>query len=928
MNTVEGPFKKQKINEEIIKPQNDKCKYNTFSIDKNGLNVLLVEDAETDYACVTLIVKIGNMYDTIPGIAHFLEHMLFNGTKKYPDENHFMSYISENGGSSNAFTAHDHTCYYYTIQPNMLIESLDIFSGFFESPLLKEDSVDREKEAVDAEHSKNKFSDMWRLNEILRHACVKSHPIRNFGTGSNRTLGIPNIHKHVKDFFENHYSSDLMTLVVIGRDSINDMKRRVMETFSNVPLQITKQNRTKYGGKVLDCPKLIKVVPIENVEMIKMCWDIPSFYNTPMASPVHFISHILGHEGKGTIHYLLYNHGYISKLTSGPFQFVFDRCIFQIDITLTDKGKEHRDDIICVVMAYINLLRLQIHSEHLKNLYDELLTLDAFEFKYMTKCGAEDRALSFCKLISEYEFDLKDILILPYAGENYEPNVKNNMDTVLNELTLDKVVITLVSSTYVDECTLEDIDYGTKYNIYPVIPKMNCSVDITGLSLPILNPYVSTGEELISLAYEKPVILPDIKSQLFWLPTGKFLVPNACVIIKINLPLSDMNKLAHTKSRLYVNSILAAINYNKYLCETAGYQIDISMYSGKLVICVTGNYKKIVDVCKFLSDSLLNKALITREIFDTVKFTMKKADTNIVFKPPYYRLGSHFSKKMCDKYYDNNDRLSVIDTITVDDVRNVINEILDISRLTIFGSGNITDATISEINDVFKHFVPRKIYESDIILSELYNTPSSSNEIQYYKVENGHETDCAMSYYVFIDKIKYGVTKDWNKTICLSNIVDSLIGTEYFDRLRTKEKTGYVVSGGVQTFGDKKCLSRYYVFTTQSPHKTAKQMIERTDSFLGEIMTDKILASTQNDINKIVESFVAILESPYNNINELASYIFQFEIETEYFSFDMKKVLINTYKMITVGDIIDFYNTYFIAKKKSISIGINGNLKN
>ena len=64
----------------------------------------------------------------IDGMAHFCEHMLFLGTEKYPDENHYQKFISDNGGDSNAATGEEYTYFYHSVSSQKLEESLDIFS--------------------------------------------------------------------------------------------------------------------------------------------------------------------------------------------------------------------------------------------------------------------------------------------------------------------------------------------------------------------------------------------------------------------------------------------------------------------------------------------------------------------------------------------------------------------------------------------------------------------------------------------------------------------------------------------------------------------------------------------------------------------------------------------------------------------------------
>jgi insulysin len=66
----------------------------------NGLRILLISDTDADKAAASLNVDVGNFCDPthLPGLAHFCEHMLFLGTRKYPDENAYKAYLARNGG--------------------------------------------------------------------------------------------------------------------------------------------------------------------------------------------------------------------------------------------------------------------------------------------------------------------------------------------------------------------------------------------------------------------------------------------------------------------------------------------------------------------------------------------------------------------------------------------------------------------------------------------------------------------------------------------------------------------------------------------------------------------------------------------------------------------------------------------------------------
>jgi len=108
--------------------------------------------------------------------------MLFLGTEKYPDEGSFEAFLSSNGGSSNAFTDNQDTCYFFDIaNQKKLREALDRFSSFFIAPLFTEAATNREVNAIESENSKNLQSDEWRLQQLFRSRANPSHPFHRFG---------------------------------------------------------------------------------------------------------------------------------------------------------------------------------------------------------------------------------------------------------------------------------------------------------------------------------------------------------------------------------------------------------------------------------------------------------------------------------------------------------------------------------------------------------------------------------------------------------------------------------------------------------------------------------------------------------------------------------------------------------------------------
>ena len=145
---------------------NDKRKISGMILD-NGIKIVFVSDNTIKLSSCTVTVGAGSFQDDYEGSAHFLEHLLFLGSTKYPDYNEYHSYIQTCGGEENAFTADDITCYYIGIESAFLEKGVDMLSWFFRDPLLDKKYIKSEMNIIDAEHNKNILSDYIIIKKNL-----------------------------------------------------------------------------------------------------------------------------------------------------------------------------------------------------------------------------------------------------------------------------------------------------------------------------------------------------------------------------------------------------------------------------------------------------------------------------------------------------------------------------------------------------------------------------------------------------------------------------------------------------------------------------------------------------------------------------------------------------------------------------------------
>ena len=177
------------MDKQIIKSHLDTKEYKTFVLD-NGMKILLVHDKDIRNSVASMCVKVGTYNEPInvAGIAHFLEHMLFMGSEKYPIENEFEKKINDYSGSTNAFTGNETTQYYFDVSSDYFIDILDIWGQFFIKPLFNESSISREINIVDSEYKGYKNNYVWRENYLKRSIGKKDHVFTRFGVGNIDTL--------------------------------------------------------------------------------------------------------------------------------------------------------------------------------------------------------------------------------------------------------------------------------------------------------------------------------------------------------------------------------------------------------------------------------------------------------------------------------------------------------------------------------------------------------------------------------------------------------------------------------------------------------------------------------------------------------------------------------------------------------------------
>jgi insulysin len=262
------------------------------------------------------------------------------GTKKFPKENEYSQYLSSNSGSSNAYTAATSTNYFFDVaakpandqpptedNPSPLRGALDRFAQFFIDPLFLPSTLDRELKAVDSENKKNLQNDTWRLHQLEKSLSNPKHPYCHFSTGNLEVLKIDpeskgiNVRDKFIDFHGKHYSANRMKLVVLGREPLDLLQKWVEEFFAAVEDKNLPQNRweDELPYRPNDLGTQVFAKPVMDSRELNLTFPFINEEYMHESQPSRYLSHLIGHEGPGSIMSYVKNKGWANSLSAGAY---------------------------------------------------------------------------------------------------------------------------------------------------------------------------------------------------------------------------------------------------------------------------------------------------------------------------------------------------------------------------------------------------------------------------------------------------------------------------------------------------------------------------------------------------------------------------------------------------------------------------------
>eukprot|EP01100_Stratorugosa_tubuloviscum_P005628 TRINITY_DN250_c0_g1_i1.p1 TRINITY_DN250_c0_g1~~TRINITY_DN250_c0_g1_i1.p1 ORF type:complete len:1068 (-),score=379.42 TRINITY_DN250_c0_g1_i1:64-2979(-) len=923
--SIETQQQLKKINNvcEPIKSELDKLKYLSFFLE-NGLQVLLISDPETEKSAAAMDIKVGSFSDPddIPGLAHFLEHMLFMGTEKYPSENEYSSFLSENAGNSNAFTSAENTNFYFSVTKDKLKGALDRFAQFFISPLFNESSTEREIQAVNNENQKNLQSDAWRENQLLKSLANKKHPHYKFGTGDVNTLknsptekGI-DVRSALLKFHATYYFASQMKLVIYGAEPIEQLQDWTIEMFSGIPKEakLVAPELTKelpYPKESLS--KIIKVVPVKENRSLKLFWILPSLIPKYNAKPERYISHLIGHEGPGSILSILKNKGWANSLSAGTGRRYSNFEIFQVSIDLTQDGLDNYEEVIGLIYDYIKLINSNEQNrgpEFLQKwIFDELALVSQNQFKFKQKSDP-------ISLVSYYGsqmqlFDAKEILIAPYLFRSWEPEI---IQSFMNYLTVNNMLVFLVSKGFESKTDKNEFWYGTSYSEETVVENLiqrcekSSSID-NGLALPKINPFIASRFDLFELSSNAPKVPILIKNTPFFKLWHKqddtFKLPKYSLFLSIETPKFYLTPTYNVMGTLFKKLCSDALNEYSYYADIAGLSYSLTSELTGIHIYIQGYNEKLSLLLLQIVEKIKNLR-VNAERFKILKEKLMRTLKNTLKGQAWEQSRYVYGMSVAIPRWQVEEKINALERVTLEQLQDYSSRLFEEGFIEGLSHGNMVQADIENIATQVENI----LFFNSIPLPNSLNTQlrvvQLKKGVKYIRQEKGWNSEDQNSaifhnYQIGLENLEDDVKVD---------VITQLIEEPAYDQLRTKEQLGYIVWSGCSSIHG---VQRLYFLIQSSSHNpiALEESIEKFVDNYREIL----IQMSEEDFRKQVKAVILRKKEKDQNLYKETQRHWA-KINKHKYDFAKTEKEIARLETITKEEIINFYDQYLFDRKE------------
>ncbi|QHM72265.1 pitrilysin [Mixta intestinalis] len=891
----------QPIEQTINKSDKDPRHYQAIRLD-NAMTVLLVSDPQATKSLAALTLPIGSLDDPDKqlGLAHYLEHMVLMGSKRYPQPDNLAEFLKKHGGSHNASTASYRTAYYLEVENDALAPAVDRLADAIAEPLLDPVNADRERNAVNAEMTMARSRDGHRIGQVGAETLNPAHPAARFSGGNLETLSDKpdsKLHGALSAFYQQHYSANLMKAVIYSNKPLPELAAIAAQTFGrvknhqasvpviNVPVVTDKQKGI-----------IIHYVPAQPRKQLRVEFRIDNNSDRFRSKTDTLISYLIGNRSKNTLSDWLQSQGLADSVDAGADPMIVrNGGVFAINVSLTDKGLAQRDRVVAAIFSYLDLLRQQGID---KRYFDEMAHVLEIDYRY----PSITRDMDYIEWLVDtmLRVPIEHTLDAPYLADRYDPA---EIRTRLSGMTPQNARIWYISPDEPHNKTAYFVNapYQVDKISADLFQRWQQTAATISLTLPTLNPYIPDDFSLIP-ASDKPFTHPQqlINKpglRVFYMPSRYYASEP-----KANITLALRNKAAMNSARNQVlfalNDYLAGVALDELSSQAAvgGISFSTSQNDG-VTVSASGFTQHLPKLLTTLLDGYASYTP-TEDLLEQAKSWYKER-LDAAEKGKAFELAIQPVQMLSQlPYTERSERRKLLASISLQELIDYRRMLLEQATPEMLVVGNMTPQQV----ETLAREVKRQLNcQGDSWWHNEYVTVKQPLRANLQKT--GSSSDSALAaVYVPTGYSEY-------QSIANSVLLSQIIQPWFYNQLRTQEQLGYALFTFQIPVGRQWGIG----FLLQSNSKQPALLLQRYEAFYPEAER-RLRAINQQDFAQYQAALINELQQRPQTLDEEAGR-YSKDFDRENYAFDSRDKVIEQIKALTPQSLADYFHRAVIAKQ-------------
>lgn len=825
----------------------------------SGQKVIIKEIKDNPIVKIDTWINTGsiNENEKVTGISHFLEHLFFKGTSKYPTGT-MDKILDSKGAQVNAATSKDYTHYYIQIPSKDFDLALELHADMLQNPLIPRKELERERPVVVEEISKNKDSALRVAFDNLYELIYSksNHPYKRGVIGTKEVVESLT-REEILNYYNKFYTPDAYTTVIVGDVNKEEALKKVSEAFKQTK---KKQVKVKYPNiKPLNkIEEKIETMDV-NKTYIMLGFLAPKFDENNDCYALDILSTMLS-DGKSSILNqklkeekrlaLSVDSGNYSQKDSGIFYFYF---------TIEPKNEE------CLKNALIEEIK-----EIQKGNFDEnLITKAKNQIKTDTYYSRE--SISNISEDLGYDFTFS-------KNPNYYENYLKNIDKV----TKAQIVSAAKKYLLLDKYALSIIRPNSFKPVLNVIQKENwTSAKVLEQKDNIKKVLLNNGATLITKKKKtNSIIALDIT------------IKGSKAIEKVPLSAMFAAQSATSGTKNYTNSQFAT-----FLDENG---IKLALNSSNDIFSITlQSTKDNIDKAMIALNEVINNPVFSDFEINKIKERKIQELKALSDNPSSYVFDEFKHLAFLNSIYGQNSTfiLNNINKLTRNDIQEYYSRVINPENMSIAVVGDIDENYItSKLDEIIKKNPKGQKFD---FKKQIFKKYQPEKNIEKVIFKNQVQTNWLA--------LGYKTTGVYDrKDIASLKVIDSILGqgmsSRLFTKLREEQSLAYAVGSSLNTFVSDGVFIVYIGTNEKSIEQAKNGILKEIDTLKKEMVTTKELNDAKD---KILGNFILSLETNMDEavlLNWYSSLGYNLDALEEY-----KKLI----SEVSQSDIIETANKYF-----------------